>query len=81
MTQLDYKKAILRRARRIVVKIGSQILSSSAGIEEARLKGLVCDLAALHESNKEVVVVSSGAVAAGMVKLGVKERPKTIPHK
>jgi len=81
VTQLDYKKAILRRARRIVVKIGSQILSSSAGIEEARLKGLVCDLAALHESNKEVVVVSSGAVAAGMVKLGVKERPKTIPHK
>jgi len=81
VTQLDYKKAILRRARRIVVKIGSQILSSSAGIEEARLKGLVRDLAALHERKKEIVVVSSGAVAAGMVKLGVRERPKTIPHK
>ena len=81
MTQLEYKKPILRRARRVVVKIGSQILSSSEGIEESRFKGLVRDLAALHERKKEIVVVSSGAVAAGMTKLGVKERPKTIPQK
>ncbi len=81
MTQLEYKKPILRRARRVVVKIGSQLLSSSEGIEEARLKGLVRDLAALHERKKEIVVVSSGAVAAGMTKLGVKVRPKTIPQK
>ena len=81
MTQLEYKKPILRRARRVVVKIGSQILSSSEGIEESRFKGLVHDLAALHERKKEIVVVSSGAVAAGMTKLGVKERPKTIPQK
>ena len=78
---MDHKKPILRRARRVVVKIGSQILSSSAGIEETRLKGLVRDLAALHDQGKEVVVVSSGAVAAGMTRLGRKERPKTIPEK
>ena len=64
MTQLEYKKPILRRARRVVVKIGSQILSSKEGIEEGRFKGLVRDLAALHERKKEIVVVSSGAVAA-----------------
>ena len=81
MTQLDYKKQILRRARRIVVKIGSQILSSSDGIEEARLRGLVHELAELHDQKKEIVVVSSGAVAAGMTRLGRKERPKTIPEK
>jgi glutamate 5-kinase len=81
VTQLEYKKPILRRARRVVVKIGSQILSSTEGIEEGRFKGLVRDLAALHERKKEIVVVSSGAVAAGMTKLGVKQRPKTIPQK
>jgi glutamate 5-kinase len=81
MTQLEHKKRILRRARRVVVKIGSQILSSSAGIEEARLRALVGDLAGLHEQKKEIVVVSSGAVAAGMTRLGRKERPKTIPEK
>ena len=81
VTQLDYKKQILRRARRVVVKIGSQILSSSDGIEEARLRGLVRELAELHDQKKEIVVVSSGAVAAGMTRLGRKERPKTIPEK
>ena len=81
MTQLDYKKQILRRARRVVVKIGSQILSSEGGIEEARLRGLGRELAELHDRKKEIVVVSSGAVAAGMTRLGRKEKPKTIPEK
>ena len=80
-TQLDYKKEILRRARRVVVKIGSQILSSQTGIEEGRVKGLVHGLAELHNQKKDIIVVSSGAVAAGMTRLGVKERPKTIPQK
>ena len=81
MTQLEHKKPILKRTRRVVVKIGSQILSSSEGIEETRLRGLVRELAELHGRKKEVVVVSSGAVAAGMTRLGRKERPKTIPEK
>jgi len=81
VTQLSHKKAILRRARRIVVKIGSQILSSPAGIEEQRLKRLARDIAELHDQGKEAVVVSSGAVAAGMTRLGRKERPRTIPEK
>ncbi|MPZ76100.1 MAG: glutamate 5-kinase [Deltaproteobacteria bacterium] len=72
---------MLRRARRIVVKIGSQILSSATGIQEARVEGLVSELAVLHNQGKEIVVVSSGAVAAGMTQLGRKERPQTIPEK
>jgi glutamate 5-kinase len=79
-TQLDYKKPILHRARRVVIKIGSQILSSQAGIEEGRVKGLVRDLAELHNQKRDLIVVSSGAVAAGMTRLGVK-RPETIPQK
>ncbi|MGH7817765.1 MAG: glutamate 5-kinase [Candidatus Binatia bacterium] len=78
---MEHKKLILKRARRVVIKIGSQILSSSEGIEETRLRGLVRELAELHERMKEIVVVSSGAVAAGMTRLGRKERPKTIPEK
>ena len=81
MTQLEHKKLILKRIRRVVVKVGSQILSSSEGIEENRLRGLVRELAELHTRNKEVVVVSSGAVAAGMSRLGRKNRPKSIPEK
>src|SRR3989338_4245749 len=81
MLQREYKKQILKRARRVVVKIGSQILSSSQGIEEGRIKELVRDLAALQDQGKELVVVSSGAVAAGMTRLGVRHRPRTVPQK
>src|SRR5688572_945405 len=81
MTQKDFKKQILRGVRRVVVKIGSQIISSGAGIEEARVRALVEELAALHDQEKEIVLVSSGAVAAGMSRLGWKQRPKTIPEK
>jgi glutamate 5-kinase len=79
--QLDHKKAILRRSRRIVVKIGSQILSSSAGLDEEKVEQLARDIAELHNEGKEPVVVSSGAVAAGMTRLGRRERPRTIPEK
>jgi glutamate 5-kinase len=81
MTQREYKKTILRRTRRIVVKIGSQILSSSRGLDEGRIEALVRELAVLHDQKKELVVVSSGAVVAGMTRLGIKEKPKTIPQK
>ena len=81
MTPLEHKRQILRRVRRVVIKIGSQILSSPEGIEESRLRALVRELAALHDQKKEIVVVSSGAVAAGMTRLGRKERPKSIPEK
>jgi len=81
MVQPDYKREILRRTRRVVVKIGSQILSSATGIEEARLRGLVRELAVAHKQGKEIVVVSSGAVAAGMTRLGRTVRPRTMPEK
>lgn len=81
VSQLDYKRRLVPQARRVVIKIGSQVLSSSEGIEKERIKGLVGDMAALQGQNKEVVVVSSGAVAAGMTRLGLKERPRTIPQK
>jgi glutamate 5-kinase len=79
--QREFKTRILSRCRRAVIKIGSGILSSPDGIQEGRIKGLVRDLAELHQQGKEIVVVSSGAVASGMTRLGLKERPKTIPEK
>jgi len=81
VSQRDFNRRFLPRARRVVIKIGSQVLSSSEGIEEGRIKELVHDLAALHNEGKELVIVSSGAIAAGMTRLGIKERPSTIPQK
>jgi len=59
-----------QRARRIVVKIGSALVAEGAGINRARIAALAEVLAALQDQGKELVVVSSGAVALGCARLG-----------
>lgn len=80
-SQRDHKSAILARARRLVVKIGSGVLSGAEGLNRPRIDALVGEVADLHAAGREVVVVTSGAVAAGVTRLGLAQRPRTIPHK
>ncbi|MCC6847679.1 MAG: glutamate 5-kinase [Deltaproteobacteria bacterium] len=69
-------------ARRIVVKIGSAVLAGDdGGLDRARIDALVDEIAAQHGAGREMVVVTSGAVAAGLVRLGLAQRPKLIPQK
>jgi len=66
-------------ARRVVVKIGSSSLTSIAGgIDAARLSEFVASLNAHRESGREIVVVSSGAIAAGLAPLGIPRRPRDL---
>jgi glutamate 5-kinase len=69
-------------ARRVVVKIGSAVLAGGdGGLDRARIDVLVDEIAAQHAAGREMVVVTSGAVAAGVVRLALAQRPKIIPHK
>ncbi|KAA0013182.1 glutamate 5-kinase [Billgrantia pellis] len=69
----------LRGARRVVVKIGSALLTNDGrGLDEAAIGGWVDQIAALHHRGIDVVLVSSGAVAAGMVRLGWQARPAAV---
>ena len=77
--QLPHKRALLPRVRRVVIKIGSSILSGPHGIDHERIARLVEEIAALRAHPYQIVLVSSGAVAAGMTRLGLRERPKTVP--
>jgi len=79
--QLPHKQRLLKRVRRAVIKIGSSILSTNDGINRPRLRSLAEEICALRTQGIELVVVSSGAVAAGMARLGMKERPKTVPQR
>ncbi|MBF0327608.1 MAG: glutamate 5-kinase [Nitrospirae bacterium] len=64
---------------RIVVKVGSNILAGKkSGLNLERVCAIASDLSKLIEADHEIVMVSSGAVAAGMTKLGLKEKPKEI---
>lgn len=67
---------------RIVVKVGSSSLNHpNGGISHVAIARFVAEIAELRKLGIEVVIVSSGAVAAGMGKLGYKTRPGTISQK
>lgn len=69
-------------AKRFVVKVGTSTLTHDTGkLNFFRIEKLVRDLSDLANQGKEVILVSSGAVGAGMERLGLKEKPKTIPEK
>lgn len=66
-------------AKRIVVKIGSSSLTRPDGhLDEVRVTEIAAALARLHRSGKRIVLVSSGAIAAGLRPLGLKRRPRDL---
>lgn len=68
--------------KRLVIKIGSNILASAEqGLNTRRMRVLAEDIAAIADRGAETVIVSSGAIAAGLGKLGLKARPKDIQLK
>ncbi|MCL2652867.1 MAG: glutamate 5-kinase [Propionibacteriaceae bacterium] len=74
-TEQDVRAAVAS-ARRVVVKVGSSSLASArGGIDDEALAGLVDTLAVVAKSGREVVLVTSGAIAAGCEPLGLGRRP------
>jgi len=77
MTQ---SRKMLRKAQRIVVKIGTKSLTNERSkLDERKVAKFVKDIMALRKRDKEVLVVTSGAVGAGIGRLELKERPKHVP--
>jgi glutamate 5-kinase len=82
MGNKDFRKKILGKARRIVVKVGSSILASvEKGLHYEVFSHLTKEISDLKRQGYEIVLVSSGAIAAGMEKLGYKTRPQAITQK
>ncbi len=69
----------LRRARRIVVKVGSNLLAPGGELDRKFIGGLARQTAALVKSGREVLVVTSGSIAAGLKPLGLSRRPAGLP--
>lgn len=76
------RNAYLKRVKRIVIKVGTSSITHPTGlIDLSRLDRLVRQISNLQNAGYEVILVSSGAIGAGMGKLNLTERPKTIPEK
>jgi glutamate 5-kinase len=69
----------LQQAKRIVIKIGTGVLTSGIGdLNTARIEVLCHQVKVLRDRGIEVILVSSGAVGLGMGKLGLEKRPKEL---
>lgn len=72
----------MKDIKRVVVKVGTSTLTHSTGLLNiSRIESLVRQLSDIHNKGIEVILVTSGAIGAGIGRLGFKERPKTIPEK
>jgi glutamate 5-kinase len=82
MGNKDIRRRILGKVKRIVVKVGSSILASvEKGLHYEVFSHLTKEISDLKRQGYEIVLVSSGAIAAGMEKLGYKTRPRDITQK
>lgn len=72
---------VMENAHRIVVKLGSSLITNAGeGLNTAAISQWVAQIAALHAQGRQMVLVSSGAIAEGLVRLGWPRRPRVM-HK
>jgi len=83
----ETRQKIVKRAKRVVVKVGSAVLAREAPHGADVFTRLASEVHALRAGGgggrgrgREFIIVSSGAIATGMKRLGMKERPATIPE-
>ena len=82
MSGLSFDRATLKDVKRIVIKVGSSTITYGNGKRNfSRIDRLAREIADLANQGKEIILVSSGAVAVGVDRLGLAAKPKTIPGK
>jgi len=76
------RKLLLQKTHRFVLKIGSKVLTNKGrALSPQVFDRLAQEVNAAKKRGYEIVIVSSGAIAAGMARLGLTEKPKTMPQK
>ncbi|MBF0451895.1 MAG: glutamate 5-kinase [Candidatus Magnetomorum sp.] len=73
------RKSILNHVDRLVIKVGSNVLTAEKSLNVAAIRRIAMQVHQLTQQGIQVIIVSSGAMAAGMRKLDLKSRPTEIP--
>lgn len=83
MTKQTIRKNLINKAKRIVIKIGSAVLAGHhlEGLDSKVFNNLANSISELKNNDRKIVLVSSGAIAIGMKKMSLHEKPKTISGK
>lgn len=72
------RKDLLRSVKRVVIKIGSGVLTADDGLNIAVIEDLTEDICSIKEKKIEIIIVSSGAIACGLRKIGMSKRPQSV---
>ncbi|MGD0652555.1 MAG: glutamate 5-kinase [Verrucomicrobiia bacterium] len=76
---MKLRQEILKDVKRVVVKLGTGLLTDEhSRLSRPKIELLVAQIVALHHQEKQVIVVSSGAIGAGMERMSLKQRPKRL---
>ncbi|MFI5352959.1 MAG: glutamate 5-kinase [Candidatus Binatales bacterium] len=78
MSQLIYKRDAIAKVRRLVVKIGSAVISDAEGLRADVIEQIALQVDSIVRDGREVVLVTSGAVAAGRARLSLLKRGASI---
>jgi glutamate 5-kinase len=72
---LFYRQTLFDQAKRVVIKVGSAVLTDDSGLDPAIIANIARQVSFLQSTGRQVILVSSGAVAAGRKRLGVDKTP------
>src|SRR5262249_17296693 len=75
------RQEVVAGAHTVVIKVGTNVLADAAGqLDRRRIESLVHQLHRVRSTGRKVVLVTSGAIGAGVGKLGLGKRPPDLPH-
>jgi glutamate 5-kinase len=78
---MNDRRINFQRARRVVVKIGSNVLTEHQGLNLKAIRSISRQICRLMDDGREVILVSSGAMASGIKKVGLSKRPDELPKR
>ncbi|MGD9609509.1 MAG: glutamate 5-kinase [Desulfovibrionaceae bacterium] len=84
MVECDWRarrRQVMSQAKRVVIKVGSAVLAGPHGLDTEVVANLATQIAGLVDQGRHVLLVSSGAVAAGREVLGDRYDPTSLPHR
>lgn len=81
MNQSILRKETLQQVKRVVLKLGSSVVTTHDGLDHAIISGIVKDVSEQRRQGKEFIIVTSGAIAAGVRHMSLKEGARSIPQK
>ena len=75
------RKEALANVKRVLIKIGSAVLTGEDGLDLQIIEQLVDEMAQLRKAGHQIVIVTSGAIASGKHRMGITGKLKSMPQK